>query len=640
MIRIFLMFFALMWANLVFAEQNQGADVPVSEAASVAVDPSLLSPTEEIVYQAAKHVFMPLKNWMAQVRQMDTEKVNIKAVDNPLTALYLMTTSEVNPLTGTRGYGEWKTYPFGRMRLVSCNAGLVENEPAFVGIQAQIHSDWALYKPNIILTTPARETVISYPLSLKLPKGITRTFLYDGDTVFPVFFMPEAFDKALDVSVTVEWRALNPYTKKDIFGTDLFQIKLTPEKAYETGICPYMMSFLSVSPAPVRDNLTLSATVNAYNQVQLFFEFKQVTDDVSVQIDDEWTFVEEKKNVKGKVAEMVIMPSRMLHEGDVLPVKVITSYGIYDVPTVLKSGNFYQDTPAFDWMGILIAGVGLFFLTPLFPYFLAHAKSNAEQVKKDAGQTLIFLSVTGIIWTLAWQAGLVPVIDLVQHSQIIFWLTVGGLIWWLLRPGLSLGAVGVLIVFLPKPYLTDVAGLVTYYSFAPVVIGGMLTVMMMYPFWWIYRYPDIFVIFHQMSQKDTKAVFWLTRLPALVLLIWLILGGMVSSDSLPYTARAVRQAVSDGQVVFVSVEPPVCLSCRFLQTSFAMSRTMRRLKDENGLIQMTAPLESFDGKELMKYYAQTSVPLNVLYGPKNPNGIIIPAYVDYAELNDYLDFVK
>ena len=641
--RIFFMFLVVIWANIAGAE-NSAPLMVVDEKQSVVSQTNQQNDSALVDFarDAIADVYVPMQQWAENMKQIKPEQVDIKKV-NPLTAMYLTMTTDVNFLTGMRGYTEWQTYPFGRMRLVSCRAGLKQNTPVFLGVQAQIHSDWALVKPVITLNTPAEEVVISYPLSLNLPKGVTRTFLYDNDVIFPIFFVPKSYDKSVDVMVQAKWRALNPYTQQDILGVGDFQMPLTLEQPYETGICPHMMSFLNTTPAPVRDNLIVSATLNHDKDIQLFFEMKQPTETLSVQVDDDWTFTEEQKTINGKTVSLVIKPSEPLQVGDTLPLKVITSFGIFDVPTVLKEGTFLRDIPSFRWGGILVDGLWLFLLTPLFSCFLLQTARTPKQLKNKAGQTLIFILTVGVCWTIAWQAGLFMPVDLAQLSPVVVWITLLILLWWMVGVPLSLGLIGLLIIFLPKPYLADSVGLTAYYPFAPMVIGTIWTALALWPFVWVYRYPEAFVTLHALMHQDKKALLWLVRLPALIVIVWLGIGGGIISFTKsyePYSLTRLKQAVASDNVVFVSLRPPICFSCTLIQTSMGMSREAQDLKQKLKLVQMVLPADSFEAKELIKRYGQLSAPMNLLYGPKQPNGILLPTYVDYAEFSKYLNLVK
>ncbi len=583
-------------------------------------------------------------DWQKENPNLKGRAEEAKEINHPLSALYLMTYTEANPITGLDGYGKWQETPFGRMRLVSCDTGLKKNKAVYVAVQMQIHPRLALTKPKITLKTPVKQSIISYPIMYPLPQGWTRTQFYFEETVFPIFFEPLSYEGPLTVQVQVDWTALNPFDNVKASDVSTLDLTLQPNAIGETGLCGYMMTQLQAAPAPVRDNAEAQAIVNEKGEIQLFFKLAKSTKILSVQIDEEWTFTEVDKKINDKVALLVIKPSKPISEGTVLPIKLITSFGIFDVPTTLQSGDFKTVMADFSWTALFIGGVLLFLATPLFAYFLLNMHRTAKQLEKSVTETLIVLASVGTAWSLGWQAGLIPAVDLVQLSPIMWWFTAGWLVYWILNPRLTLAGCLFMVIFLPKPYLNDVVGFAGQYALAPLGMGLLWTVMVMWPFTWIKRYPKAFLALHKLMKKEMTAILWFARLPALFLLIWLIVGGSVNGilnqNIDMYTPERVKQALAEDKAVVVSVENPVCFSCMLNKIIALNSGAARSLRQQDKLTILQLPADTTVGKHFMQRFGQVSAPVNIMFGPKNGLGIVAPDYLHALNTYKYLNAVR
>ena len=573
-----------------------------------------------------------------------TDEAQVQDVNGPLSMLYLMTYTESNPITGLDGYGQWQETQFGRIRLISCDTGLKKNTAVYVAVQMQIHPKLALLKPKITLKTPVKQSIISYPIMYPLPQKWTRTQFYFENALFPIFLEPISYTDPLNVQVQVEWTAINPF--ESLKRTDISTLDLTlkPNAIGETGICGYMMSQLQLAPTPVRDNFVARASVNEQGEIQLFFKLKKTTKLLSVQIDDDWTFEEVDKKINGKTAVLVIKPSKLIDEGTVLPIKLITSFGIFDVPIKLQKGEFKMMAPDFSWMSLFIDGLLLFLATPLFSYFLLNMHRTSKQLEKSISETLIVLASVGFAWSLGWQADLIPAVSLVQLNSIMWWFMFCWLIYWIFNPRLPLIGCILMVMVLPKPYLSETIGGLEQYTWAPLCIGLLWTVIVMWPFTWIKRYPKAFFTLHKLMKKEMNAILWFARLPAVFLLIWLIVGGVVNTkinqDIDVYTPERVKQALAEDKIVFVSVENPVCFSCVLNKVIALNSGSSRLLRLEDKLLLLRVPADTTLGKHLMQRFGELSAPVNIMFGPKNASGIVVPDYLHSLNIDKYLDSVR
>ena len=583
-------------------------------------------------------------NWQKENPNLIQRADEAKKITHPLSSLYLMTYTEANPITGLDGLGEWQEVPFGRMRLISCDTGLKKNKAVYIAVQMQIHPKLALTKPIISLKFPTKQSVVSHPIMYPLPQGWTRTQFYFEEALFPIFFEPISYEEPLNVQVQVEWTVLNPFDNTKMVDSSLLSLTLKPDAIGETGVCGYMMTQLKMAPAPIKDNAEVQAIMNKQGDIQLFFKLRERTKILSIQIDDNWTFNEIDKKINGKTVSLVIKPSKKIKEGTILPIKLITSFGVYDVSTHLQSGEFNTTIEDFSWSMLFWGGILLFFATPLFSYFLLNMSRTAKQLEKSINETLIVLASVGIAWAFGWQAGLIPAVDLVQLNPVLWWFTTGWLIYWIINPRLSLVACILMVIVLPKPYLSEVVSYAQQYELAPLGIGLLWTAIVMWPFTWIKRYPKAFFALHKLMKKEIDAIFWFARLPAIFLLIWLIFGGLINAkmnQSIEiYTPERVKQAIAEDKAVFVSVENPVCFSCSLNKMVALNTGDARSLRQQDKLLILRLPADTTSAAHLMQQFGKLSTSFNVMFGPKNTLGIVVPDFLHALNTYEFLSSVR
>ena len=583
-------------------------------------------------------------DWQKQNPKLIEQADASQEINHPLSALYLMTYSEANPITGLDGLGQWQETSFGRMRLISCDTGLKKNKAVYMAVQMKIHPRLAMLKPEIVLKTPSKQHIVSYPIMYPLPEGWTRTRFYFEEALFPILFEPISYTEPLTVQVQVKWTVLNPFDNLKKTDTSTLDLTLKPDAVGETGLCGYMMMQLRSAPAPVKDNAIVQATVNEKGNIQLFFDLKKKTKVLSVQIDDDWTFEEVDKKINGKTAVLVIKPSKPIAEGTLVPIKLITSFGIFDVPTILQKGEFKTIVKDFNWMSLFAGGLLLFLATPLFSYFLLNMHRTAKQLEKSTNDILIALASIGIVWAFGWQAGFIPALSLVQLSPIMLWLIIGWVIYWIINPRLSLAGCLLMVIVLPKPYLNETASFADQYTWAALGMGLLWTAMVMWPFTWIKRYPKSFFAMHKLMKKEMIAILWFARLPAILLLIWLVVGGYVNAiinrDIEVYTPERVKQILAEDKIAFVSIEKPVCFSCVLNKAVALKTGLAGSMRKEGKLVVLQLSEDTAEAKQLMQRLGELSVPVNIIFGPKNTSGIVVSDWLHNRNTDKYLNAVR
>lgn len=558
---------------------------------------------------------------------------------NFLSPFYLMQT-DASPLSGTKGYGQWTSLPFGRVRLISCYSGIQYDKNIFAGLQIDLNKGVLLKKPHWTTPlSPESKVQLLYPIRHPLPVHKTKTDSYAGSVIFPVLATapntPTPFDLALDVTLT----GCEDTTCHTV--TVPVSLILESTEQFSTGICPLMMAILQDVPVPYKKKVTVSARQNNAGDIQLAFDFTQPTAELAIQIDNDFSFKELSKHITPKTALVTIRPDTTVSPGTLLNLKIITSFGLFDMPTSLEHTPFQVPGTTLPWTTIFWGGTLLLLFTPLWPLFWLEKPTTVAATRTKAKQTVVALSLMTFLTGVAWQLGLLTPIDFVQTSWLFVLILLVILIDLIRRPPLTLMAVLILFWVVPKPYLDN--------AFVPHITEAFWMVcwwgaVAMLPFIWVYKYPATANAFRRFLSKTPRPVYWIARLPMIGLFIWLAVasfGNLAINHFLPvYTPETLKAGLDDNKIVFVSVEKPVCFTCfwnKAIQMNFGYAHSFVR---RNKLVRLYAPLDSADGQMLQRALGQTTTPLNILYGPTNKNGILLPPLLDYFDLKAPLNAVK
>lgn len=578
-----------------------------------------------------------------QAQKKQQEKTPLTEGDNNvLTPLYLMQT-DASPLSGTRGYSPWQETPFGQIRLVSCYSGISPNDPTiFTAVQLVTKDGWHIKKPTIILTTPDMvNTFIGIPLIYPLTNGLTKTNYYVGDYFFPIITSTKSFQKEVHLAVDFAYTACYLGTCQN--GVIPLTLLLTDKDHFPTGICPYMTRALNQIPVNPKEKAHVKAIQNDSGDIQFIFDFDQKIKVLSIQIDNDWTFNETSKTIKGKQATLTIHPTTLVPSDELIQLKVISSAGYYDMPVQLTRGHFVQMDVHFPWGDALWGGLYLLLGTPFFAYYLLFKPRSKQALSEAVKQTILVNLIIGFIFGLLWFAGIIHPMDLLQQIPALGFLIFPVLLYLLWKPSHGLLATWLIFWVIPKPYLFSV-----FESAEP----GTFTVLFLGVFWgWFISIPAIIMYrgidgaysLYKVFNSASKPLTNMARLPLFVLMGWLLIGGLGNyyvNRSIPiYDAAHVTQNLLHGKTVFVSIENQICFSCAWnkaisLRTGFA-----RRPYQNKNLLIYRLPFDSAAGKNIQLRYGKKYAPINVLYGPGNLNGLILPDYVPYTDLQHFLQAV-
>lgn len=557
---------------------------------------------------------------------------------NLLSPFYLMQT-DASPFSGTNGYGAWTSLPFGQARLISCASGIKGEKGVFAGLQVKLKDGVLLKKPLLSSSLPPEAHVqFLYPIQYPLPPHKTKTETYTGLLIFPILADVTNPNEPFELTATATLTGCTENECQTV--TKPLSLTLTHTEQFPTGICPLIVDFLQDVPVPAKGRVRARAHQDAKGNFQLVLKFTQPTSLVSVQIDNDFSFKEKSKRITKENAFLTLHPDKPLLVGTVLNLKVITSNGRFDVPTVLTQGEMEYPIADFPWEPIIFGGLGLLFLTPFWMLFWLQKPKNKKTLKSEAQQMLIVTGILTFCVAGLWQVGLLIPIDFIQTSFICVLVSFAALVYLIYRPQVSLLGALVLFWVIPKPYLAN--------TFVPQISEPFFMVcwwgvVMMTPFILIYKYPQIALKLFQFLAKTPRQVGWIARAPFVLLLGWLLvasIGNAWVNRSLPlYTPQALEQALKGDKIALVSVEPPVCFTCVW-NKAVQMKTGYARQYDRHGyLVRFYLPIHSVAGQVLQGQSGTTDLPLNLFYGPNNKNGVVLPAAIDYFKLKEYLNAV-
>lgn len=217
---------------------------------------------------------------------------------------------------------------------------------------------------------------------------------------------------------------------------------------------------------------------------------------------------------------------------------------------------------------------------------------------------------------------------------------------------------GVLATVLATPCSAPLVGTAISFALAqgPVEIAAILLAMgagLALPYLAVAAFPGMVALL----PRPGRWMVWLKRLLGLSLLgtaLWLlmVLGQQVgwwqkqvSDDGIkwvPFDAAAIAAEVGQGRVVFVDVTAEWCLTCR-ANKEFVLKRepVMSALQDK----QVTPMLADWTNPDpaisaYLASFGRYGIPMNTVYGPGAPAGILLPELLDADTVMQALEQAK
>lgn len=98
----------------------------------------------------------------------------------------------------------------------------------------------------------------------------------------------------------------------------------------------------------------------------------------------------------------------------------------------------------------------------------------------------------------------------------------------------------------------------------------------------------------------------------------------------PFERDKIASLVEQGQIVFVDITADWCLTCKINKLSTLDRSFSMKLLSSPQVTAMRADITSPDAaiNDYLKSFERYGIPFNVVYGPKAPNGVILPVLID------------
>ncbi len=536
------------------------------------------------------------------------------------------------PLTGTKGLGPWHENEFLKARWVSCYSGTEGTTDILSGVQVIPAEEWFLRVPTISAATEpfVKKEMIFKPVVYPLPAGQTKTTQYEGDVFFPIFLaltepgMPVTLKKELTITGC---RGQG----KDVECVDAvvpLTLSLAEKDHLPTAICAGIMHQLQSAPIPPDGAATVTATVNEQGAVQLLFQFEKDVKGLSIQIDNDFSFIQQKLHLTGKKAYVVIVPERPVLPGETLYVKALSSVGWFDMPVLVQAGSFAVSRSEFSWATAFKAGLLLLLFSPFYMLFFGWRVHDEKTFKIELRDLRLGIIVTALFSAFVWQMGWMQPVSFVSEpiTFAIGMITAAGLI---ISPVTRVAPAFILFWLTPKPFLDET--IIQATGWYPTAVCLLWGVIMLFPFNLVHAFSASFFRFYQYLSTPLYQVRLMMRLPMILLLLWglfvQVLPPLIGASDAPYSPAAVQQAVQSGKSVFVIVTDGMHTASAANQILSGQVYPVSAWRAQDKLQIMTVPLHSAQGQNLVHHLALPNQPFALLYGPLVPQGMIVEGYI-------------
>ncbi len=528
------------------------------------------------------------------------------------------------PLTGTKGLGPWVETEFVKARWISCYSG-TKGTPEFIsGIQMVPQKGWVLRPPVIPAATErafASETVLK-PVTHPLPVGQTKTTQYETEVFFPVFASLREAGTPLTLQKSV--RVTGCKDGQCIEAVLPLTLTMSGSEHLPTAVCGGLIHQLQSTPVLPQGAATVTATRNDAGAIQLVFQFKEAVEGLAVQIDNDFSFTQQKMHVTGRTAYVILTPDKPVSAGEVLHIKALSSAGWFDMKAPLQNGEFTVSQPDFSWMNAFVSGLLLFVFSPFWMLLFAWCVDDAKTFLKQVRDVRRGIVGGGIGAALLWGTGVLPM-TVFLSEPITFAIGMIAAVALIIKPVTGVGTAWLLFWLTPKPFLDET--ILQSNDWYPFAVCALWTVLLLFPFNWVSVLSDSFLRFYRERPMTLRPVAVLARLPLMLLLGWGVLvqvvPPLVLSDEAPYHPTTVREAVQSGHAVFLTVTDGMDTAAAFNRLVSGRVYPAKAWRKRGELLFMTLGLNTPAGQQLRRHLALPQRPFAVLYGPALPNGMII-----------------
>ena len=534
-------------------------------------------------------------------------------------------------LTGEKGLTPFYETEFARFRLTSCSGGIPENHRLFLMVESQIKEGWRLQKPVIPhsekLDSSIVDEKIAYPLNIKENK---KTSFYEDSAFFALLYEVNPKSNVFEIKKEISFTAC----KENLCKTEVvpFEMVLDRSNTYQTDVCASMLhEFQNVPTEPNAGELSAVLNQIDKNYLVLKLEFERGISYVKLQIEEEFDWQVSKIEYKANQAQVLIYSSKPI-EYDRLNVKLLSSQGAFDLKLPVQEGYFVPFKPDFSYLSILMAGVSLFFFSPILIVFLM-LKNTKKELKQQVKQIKYTLFGSAFLFAVAVYcfAGFK---NLFEVSTLTWFISFIVLSYMLFKPKVKLRWYILFFLVWPKPYLLETLYGLEERSFVIFGVFGLWAFLCYMPFKIFQNTPKFFK-----EIKKVKQYPYLIRIPQTVMLIWLLAVGV---GNLVFENKSIQdfsKLQSENKTIFVSVENGYCLSCLMnkMKLSYIQKTTNLILKDNLEIL--TIDTSSKEGKSFLKENHFLTSSYGLLYGEKLPYPILIWGSVDLEEWQKHLSEV-
>ena len=526
-------------------------------------------------------------------------------------------TNESGLLTGKRGLGNVVKNEVGHFRLISCNGGIKDNN-VFLMLEARLSAGWYLKKPFI--PSEKNDSIISerilYPISAWDDK---KTLDYQNDVYIALVYELKPETKRFDVkkNVLIEACQKSGCLTKEVPLT----LSLLDDNQYPTDVCALMMSKMRLIPKPPKEGELQTHLIKIdEHHMQLVADFDKKIKRFNLQIekDFEWQIV--KKEIRGEKIHVLIKTDKNRVIGEQFNLKISLNSKWYDVTLPLEEDVYRFLDKKTAWFDVVVAGVMLFFLSPLFILFclLPQTKDKLNKAVKK-----IALGTYGLSALLLLFVYMCPnYMKLFEVTKANILLSMGVLIWFIIRPKMR-GMIA-LVAFLlwPKPYLVDVFYTLDKETLIPVFVFLVMTAIALCPFFFFKNMPMFFEALSKVKQYP-----YLLRFPQIVLFVWCVIVGVGGFFFNKQGIEDFERLKENHKAVYISVENGYSLTALFNKMLFMSAQ-------KDGAV-ITLDGYSDRGQAFLQNNRLEQADFGLLYGKKTPYPIVIYEYTPFEKWGEY-----
>lgn len=589
--------------------------------------------TSQSTFQKIDSFFAEIQKSMQKAKELPPEEISFfeKPENINIFTLFYLDQKDAGLFTGNRGLGEWHYLPFGEFRLVSCTGAVPRNKTLFLALEAQINSDWTLKKPQIPISVMPNihNEQILYPIQNVFQN---RTDSYTGSVFFPLIYQLKEYQKPF--SLTKEF-VLSGCHQSECHTVKLpLSIQIPAGKAYPTDICPAMMNEFQSVPIPPMQKMQAQAITQGENLIQLILKFNEKIDYINLQIDNDIEWNLEKKYINEKTVHLLLSTKQPLKVPTLLNLKVLSSAGWYDVPTLLERGTFIQDKPFFSWKKAFLSGILLFFFSPLFILFWSLDPKNQKMLTRQFHLLVIGISIIALGYSFGLFLQILP-LDLFETQGWGIIIGLSALLYLLFKPQLNLKKTALFFFLLPKPYLSSVLSTIDIHIFQPFKLFLLWGIICLIPFFLTRRQPQFF----KQLKRAQKQIIKIKRTPIILLLMWcltVILGPYFIQSRTDFSFEKLSNALQENKIVYVAVENGYCLSCLMNQVALRFFYPGNTLYTQGKLEIFTLKANTPNGQKTLKKLMLQPASFGLLYGSKKPYGVLINTYISPEKWGDEL----